>query len=339
MFFQKSDTILTNIDVANRNANTSEVKRHNSSTATTENAAFGAGAGLNIKRAKVPEDKTYEDYQRVYNEIATKISEHLDYDKGDGYFAQLVRNAWHASATYAAADNSGGSYYGTMIFEPEEFDFQNKGTAIARSFLSSIHVQNPWISRGDLWTLAGVAGVQECNGPKIKWRPGRLDDNTGTKAAPAGRIPDGDGDARYVRDFFSRMGFNDRETVALIGAHVLGRCHRHVSGYDGPWGDDSNNFTNDFFERLMGNWHIKSWDGRKQYEDDATNLYMMLPTDMSLKEDGNFFKYVKEYAKDVDLWFKDFADAYSKLLEKGIEFPEDNKPLEFKTLHEQTVPN
>ena len=89
----------------------------------------------------------------------------------------------------------------------------------------------------------------------------------------------------------------------------------------------------------MGNWHIKSWDGRKQYEDDATNLYMMLPTDMSLKEDGNFFKYVKEYAKDVDLWFKDFADAYSKLLEKGIEFPEDNKPLEFKTLHEQTVPN
>jgi hypothetical protein len=31
------------------------------------------------------------------------------------------------------------------------------------------------------------------------------------------------------------MGFDDREMVALIGAHALGRCHTDRSGFDGPW--------------------------------------------------------------------------------------------------------
>jgi len=32
------------------------------------------------------------------------------------------------------------------------------------------------------------------------------------------------------------MGFNDSETVALIlFGHQFGRCHREVSGYEGPW--------------------------------------------------------------------------------------------------------
>lgn len=31
------------------------------------------------------------------------------------------------------------------------------------------------------------------------------------------------------------MGFNDREIVALLGAHALGRCHEDRSGYWGPW--------------------------------------------------------------------------------------------------------
>ena len=47
-------------------------------------------------------------------------------------------------------------------------------------------------------------------------------------------------DGKYVKDLFARMGFNERETVALLGAHVLGRCHKHNSGYDGPWGPSFN---------------------------------------------------------------------------------------------------
>ena len=42
-------------------------------------------------------------------------------------------------------------------------------------------------------------------------------------------------DQDHIRTIFHRMGFNDREIVALIGAHTLGSCHKDRSGYDGPW--------------------------------------------------------------------------------------------------------
>ncbi|GLE10994.1 hypothetical protein PINS_up023286 [Pythium insidiosum] len=30
---------------------------------------------------------------------------------------------------------------------------------------------------------------------------------------------------QHVRDVFYRMGFDDREIVALLGAHAIGRCY------------------------------------------------------------------------------------------------------------------
>lgn len=51
----------------------------------------------------------------------------------------------------------------------------------------------------------------------------------------SGRLPDADkgtigGTIQHIRDIFGRMGFTDREMVALIGAHAVGRCHTEASG-------------------------------------------------------------------------------------------------------------
>ena len=40
------------------------------------------------------------------------------------------------------------------------------------------------------------------------------------------------------------MGFNDRDIVALSGAHTLGRCHLQRSGFDGPWTRNPLKFDN-----------------------------------------------------------------------------------------------
>lgn len=50
-----------------------------------------------------------------------------------------------------------------------------------------------------------------------------------------GRLPDADKGSigatiQHIRDIFGRMGFSDREMVALIGAHAVGRCHTEASG-------------------------------------------------------------------------------------------------------------
>jgi len=63
-------------------------------------------------------------------------------------------------------------------------------------------------------------------------------------------------------------------------------------------------------------WTVKKWTGPKQFEDETGKL-MMLPTDIALIEDKEFRPFVEQYAKDQDLWFKDFANAFAKLLSLG----------------------
>lgn len=297
----------------------------------TAKALFGGATGGKI--ASVPQGKTFADYQKIYNDIADKVRDEDDADEGAGRYGLLVRLAWHASGTYSKKNNAGGSYGGGMIYKPESSDPANAGLETGRDFLAEFLEKYPWISRGDLWTLGGVVAVQEAGGPKIKWRPGRKNDR---KDMPEnGFLPDATQGASHVRNVFSRMGFNDQETVALIGAHCLGRCHTWRSGFDGPWGPSPNMFTNDFFVRLLQGWHVRKWDGVKQYEDDETKSFMMLPTDIALKEDGAFLKWTKKYADDEQLFFRDFSKAFTKLLENGIAFPKDAKYWEFQTLDEQ----
>lgn len=140
-----------------------------------------------------------------------------------------------------------------------------------------------------------------------------------------GRLPDASKGADHVREVFGRMGFNDQETVALCGAHTLGRCHVVRSGYDGPWTRNPLRFDNAFFRNLMYlEWKPKQWDGPFQYVDVLTEELMMLPTDMALRTDPQFRVWSELYAKDEQAFFKDFAAAYAKLLALGC--PEQCDP-------------
>jgi catalase (peroxidase I) len=118
------------------------------------------------------------------------------------------------------------------------------------------------------------------------------------------------------------MGFDDREIVALSGAHALGRCHTDRSGYDGPWTRSPTTFSNDFFKLLLQDqWTERKWNGPKQYENSKSGKdLMMLPTDLALIQDPKFKVWVEKYAEDEALFFKDFAAAFSKLLELGVKF-------------------
>jgi len=55
------------------------------------------------------------------------------------------------------------------------------------------------------------------------------------------------------------------------------------------------------------------------YDEDTGTELMMLPSDMALLSDAAFAPWVKRYAEDKELFFGDFAKAFAKLLELGIE--------------------
>lgn len=107
----------------------------------------------------------------------------------------------------------------------ESNDGANNGLGNARTFLEPVKEAFPWISYGDLWTLAGVVAIKEMGGPDIPWKGGRLDDTDDSYVPPNGRLPDASQGHDHIRNVFYRMGFNDQEIVALSGAHSLGRCH------------------------------------------------------------------------------------------------------------------
>ncbi|KAI8803013.1 heme peroxidase [Cladochytrium replicatum] len=259
-------------------------------------------------------------YEKVKGDIVATLNQ-PDWD--DGSLAPVyVRLAWHAAGTYDKKTQTGGSNGGTMRFHPESSDPANAGLDKARTFLESVKKKNPWISYADLWTLAGVTAIESIGGPKVPWKSGRVDLDVKKVSAktvpPNGRLPDASQGAQHVRDVFYRMGFNDREIVALSGAHTLGRCHTDRSGFTGPWTHTPTRFSNQYYVLLTKvKWTKKNWDGPLQYADPEDEL-MMLPTDIALIEDPKFKVIVEEYAADKEAFFKDFALAFGKLLELGV---------------------
>lgn len=154
-----------------------------------------------------------------------------------------------------------------------------------------------------------------------------------------GRLPDADKGTwkrtiQHMRDVFHRLGLTDREMVALLGAHSLGRCHTYNSQYWGPWTLTENTMSNECFRLLVEErWtekhthNGKLWQGPLQYEN-STGEIMMLPSDMPLLYDENLKTYVEMYDQNEDLFFRDFALAFSKLLQLGV--PENKSWFQFR---------
>ena len=65
------------------------------------------------------------------------------------------------------------------------------------------------------------------------------------------------------------MGFNDREIVALSGAHVIGRCHENASGYWGPWTFAETTFSNVYYRLLLE----EKWTVKKTHKGKKLNEY------------------------------------------------------------------
>ncbi|KAK0734056.1 heme peroxidase [Lasiosphaeria miniovina] len=274
----------------------------------------------------------FDDYQAVYNEIASRLEEKDDYDDGS-YGPVLVRLAWHASGTFDKETGTGGSNGATMRFAPEGDHGANAGLKAARDFLEPVKKKFPWITYSDLWILAGVCAIQEMLGPQIPYRPGRSDRDAAA-CTPDGRLPDAAQGQDHLRNIFYRMGFDDQEIVALSGAHALGRCHTDRSGFDGPWTFSPTVLTNDYYKLLLNEkWQWKKWDGPKQLEDKTTKSLMMLPADYALLQDKKFKSWVEKYAADNDLFFKDFAAVIVRLFELGVPFTEgtENRRWVFKS--------
>lgn len=177
------------------------------------------------------------DWEGAVRKDIVKLIDAEDERRGDGTGVgpTLIRLGWHASGTYCKSKKNGGSNGATIRFNPESTWGANQGLCFARRLLEPIKAKYPGATYADLYTFAAKVAVEEAGGPVIPWRAGRTDADDGSKCVEDGRLPDASQGAAHIRAVFNRMGFNDKEIVALSGAHSMGRCHLDNSGFWGPW--------------------------------------------------------------------------------------------------------
>ena len=236
------------------------------------------------------------DYGAVRQELRLMM-ENPSWD--DGSLAPiLIRLAWHSSGTYDAATGTGGSNGAGMRFATEAADPENAGLEVARAFLEPVKRRFPAISYSDLWILAAYVGLEVTGGPVVEFTPGRTDhqDEAYWERMSYGRLPAAEkyccphaagadvsgsldesgrvvgweGLCTHIRnEVFYRMGFNDREIVALLcGGHVYGRCHPTFSGYAGPWVEHPTRFSNEYAtDMIEDEWRLVSHEATFSYKD------------------------------------------------------------------------
>jgi len=297
-------------------------------------AVLGSIAGFK------PTEAEHAHAEDLKTKLKAEIKDHIITRKANAC-PMSMRIAWHSAGTFDKSGSpSGGTNGGTMRFEPEKSDGANAGLHIIHDLLLPIKKKHPEVSYGDLWALAGAAAVELTGGPPIPIELGRVDVSPAdakTKTPPNGRLPDASQGAAHLREVFYRMGFNDREIVALSGGHTLGRCHSKRSGFDGPWTGNPLAFNNDYFKNLMNlEWTPRKWDGPFQYTSPCGKL-MMLPTDLALKTDPVFAPIARDYASDENAFFRDFRLAYGKLMALGC--PEAAWPAELKSGQSSGTPS
>jgi L-ascorbate peroxidase len=217
----------------------------------------------------------------------------------------MIRLAWHDAGTYNAIDGTGGAN-GSIRFTPESEHGANAGLAWARSKLEDIKAIHSAISYADLYQLASVVAVEFMGGPAIPFRLGRKDAQGPDQCTPDGRLPDATKTEDHLRDIFYRMGFVDKDIVALSGAHCVGRAHADRSGFEGAWSSEPLSFSNDYFTELL--------------RSEATPGLLKLPSDVCLVQDPSFRRWVEAFAANEELFFECYAASHQKLSELGNVF-------------------
>jgi len=173
-------------------------------------AATGAILALSIS----PEIAHAKEAKADVNAVKKSIAELIEDDaerRGDGtsLTGTFVRLAWHCAGTYSKVDGSGGSNGARMRFNPEANWGANAGLDVPRKALEAVKEKHPEISYADLYTLAGVVAVEEAGGPKVPFRLGREDADSGETSPKECGLPDADkGSSQntrvHIRDVFYR---------------------------------------------------------------------------------------------------------------------------------------
>ncbi|SEN61455.1 catalase-peroxidase [Halorientalis persicus] len=211
------------------------------------------------------------DFEQVKADLEEVMTSSQDWWPADyGHYGPLfIRMAWHAAGTYRTTDGRGGASGGTQRLPPLDSWPDNANLDKARRLLWPVKQKyGKNLSWADLIVLAGNVALESMGFETFGFAGGREDEfepDAGADWGPENEMeswdrfdedddllgqlgatvmgliyvnpegpegePDPEWSAQRIRQSFSRMAMNDRETAALIaGGHTFGKVH----GADDP---------------------------------------------------------------------------------------------------------
>jgi cytochrome c peroxidase len=135
-----------------------------------------------------------------------------------------------------------------------------------------------------------------------------------------------------IRGVFTRLGFDDKETVCLIVlGHQYGRCHLHVSGNQHPWyvfdpahwnvyGPGGLGYLSAYTQMHRNYREVVTPAGKRQYElafASKGEPFMMLISDMCLVWDERYRKHLMWYDHHRLEFRDDAGRLWKRLTELG----------------------
>ncbi|GBG24311.1 L-ascorbate peroxidase T, chloroplastic [Hondaea fermentalgiana] len=250
----------------------------------------------------------------------------------------MVRAAWHDSGTFDVSKPGVGGANGSIRKSEELGHDANAGLDKALRYADNFKKKYPVLSVADILQMASAEAIALMGGPCIDMRYGRLDaeDCPQEGNLPAGNAPfPRDVDSKqHLRDVFHRMGFSDRDIVALSGAHTVGRAFKERSGTtEFGYGSKGTPYTSNEEHAAradggkgLGMMGGQSWTKKwltfdnSYFKRDGDNNLLMLETDSIIANDPSFKPHFDRYGESQGAFFNDYADAHRRLSELGATF-------------------
>ncbi|CAH1784474.1 unnamed protein product [Owenia fusiformis] len=196
------------------------------------------------------------------------------------------------------------------------------------------------------------------NVTQLVYRPGRVDCPTSPYTKKFNKFPTngGHGDFNDMLDFLQRQfNYSDRQVVAIMGAHNLGRMSREHSGFIGPWTPCPDVLDNEYYIYLVQNDWVQvntvvkttghrdihdrfQWSDRSHVPDafdhnveKYLNVDIAIYRNISTTSNGkvevplnqtSFSRtkaIVEEFAGNNDIWLKEFISAFQAMIQSGCE--------------------
>ncbi|KAF7305702.1 Peroxidase [Mycena chlorophos] len=266
----------------------------------------------------------------VYNFIDPCTAASEGTPTGRSTAADWIRTAYHDMATHNVTAGTGGMD-ASIRFAEEQARPENVGDAFSNTLNQLLTQANRYMSIADVLSVAAIAAIENCGGPDIAFRGGRID--ASEPNAPG--VPQPQDDLPATVASFARQGFTQTEMIGLVACgHTFGGVQHSFFPNTVPAGPNNTDVVSHFDTTYV------TFDNNiaTEYISGTTQNPLVVGANDTTNSDGRIFgsdgnATMAAFAASADLYASTCADLIARMVDTvpdGVTLTEVITPLPVK---------